>query len=174
LQDADLAAYRLGELVVAGLLGGHRVRAAHAVVVGAQLRPEHREHQQPQRAERQPEPAEHDADHRAARPRGAGAPRPPGCRDAQPDRHRREQQGQHGHVDPASQVAEPERQAEQAEHRQRKRHEAALALAGIGRWQLPPRGQHPSGFRPAATGWLVSGHRPYSALSAEPAVKVIL
>src|SRR5262249_42707007 len=45
LQDADLAADRVGELVVARLLSGHRVRAVHAVVVRVQLRPEHRQDQ---------------------------------------------------------------------------------------------------------------------------------
>jgi Family of unknown function (DUF6350) len=52
LQSADLVADRVGELSAAGLLGGHRVRAAHAAVVRVQLRPEHRQYQQPQGAER--------------------------------------------------------------------------------------------------------------------------
>jgi hypothetical protein len=44
-QHADLAAHRVIQLGAADLLGGHRVRAAHAVGIGVQLRPEHRQHQ---------------------------------------------------------------------------------------------------------------------------------
>src|SRR5207244_12093787 len=87
LQEADLVAHRLGELVVAGMLGGHGVRAAHARVVRAELRPEHGKHEQPERAEREPERAEHDAAHGTARPGRAVAPRPPARHRAEPDRH---------------------------------------------------------------------------------------
>jgi hypothetical protein len=137
---------------MAGLLRRHRVRAAHALVVRAELRPEHDQHEQPEGAEREPERAEHDAADRPARPGGPVAPRPSACHRAEPYRHGGEHQGQHGHEDSAPQVAEPERQAEQAEHGQRQRHQAALAQGGIGRRQLAPRGRHPSGFRPAAAG----------------------
>jgi hypothetical protein len=130
VQDADLAADRVAELGVAGLLSGHRVRAAHAGVVRAQLRPEHREDQQPQHAERQAEPAQHDPADRPARAGRAAAPRPAAGSHAQPDRDHREHQGQDGHVYPAAQVAEPERQAEQAEHAHGERRQRALAQGG--------------------------------------------
>src|SRR4029079_10524006 len=69
LQHAELAADRLGELVVARLLRGHRVRRAHAVVVRVQLRPEHRQPEQRQGADREADAAEHYA---ADRPAGPG------------------------------------------------------------------------------------------------------
>jgi len=47
VQDADLVAHRVGELCMAGLLGGYRIRAVHARVVRVQLRPEQRQYQQP-------------------------------------------------------------------------------------------------------------------------------
>jgi hypothetical protein len=91
LQDADLAADRVVELGAAGLLGGHRIRAAHAVVIRAQLRPEHRQYQQPQHAESEAERAEDDPAGRPARPGGAAAPRPSVGADAEPDRDHGEQ-----------------------------------------------------------------------------------
>ncbi len=127
LQHADLAADRVAELGVARLLGGHRVGAGHAVVVRAQLRPEHHQYQQPHGAEREAESAEHDAAGRPPRPRGAGAPRlsaPPG---AEPDRRHREEQGQHDDVDRAVHVPEPQGQADQAEQAQDQRGQPALA-----------------------------------------------
>jgi Family of unknown function (DUF6350) len=158
LQDADLAADRVGELAVARLLGGHRIRAVHAVVVRAQLRPEHRQYQQPQRTERDAEPAQHDPADRPARPRRAAPPRPAARSDTEPDRRRGEQQGKNGHVQPAAQVAEPECQAQQAQQAQRDRGQGALAQGGVRRRQLPAR-QHPPGRRSAPAGRLVSGHR---------------
>jgi Family of unknown function (DUF6350) len=158
VQDADLAADRVAELSVAGLLGGHRIRAVHAVVVRAQLRPEHRQYQQPQRAEREAEPAEHDPADRPAGPGRAAAPRPATGADAEPDRHYREHQGQDGHEHATAQVAQPQRQAEQAEHAQRERRHGPLPQGRIRRWQLPGR-QHPSRLRATPARWLISGHR---------------
>jgi hypothetical protein len=158
LQHADLAADRFVELGVADLLGGHRVRAAHAVVVGAQLRPEHRQHQQPQRAEREAEPAEHDPGDRPARPGRAAAPRPPARPGAEPDRRRGEHQGHDGHQHAAMQVAESQRQAEQAEHAHRDRRHGPLPQGRVRRWQLPGREQ-PSRLCPAPARRLISGHR---------------
>ena len=158
LQDADLAAHRVGELCVADLLGGHRVRAGHAGGIRAQLRPEHHQDQQPQQAERQAEAAEHDPADRPAWPGRAAAPRPPVDGDAEPDRRHGEQQGQGGHEHAATQVAEPQRQAEQAEHAQRERCQGLLPRGRVGRWQLPG-GQHPSLLCPAPARWLISGHR---------------
>jgi Family of unknown function (DUF6350) len=169
LQDADLAADRVGELGVAGLLFGDRIRAAHAVVVGAQLRPEHRQYQQPQHAEREAEPAEHDPADRPARPGRAAAPRPAVGADAEPDRRRAEQQGHDGHQHAAAQVTQPEGQAHQAEHAQHERRQGLLPQGRVRRWQLPGR-QHSSRLGPAPARWLISGHRFYSALSAEPPV----
>jgi hypothetical protein len=164
LQDADLAADRVGELGVAHLLGGHRIRADHAVGVRAQLRPEHRQNQQPQHAERQTEPAEHDPADRPARPGRAAAPRPAVGDDAEPDRGHGEQQGQDGDEHAAAQVTQPEGQAEQAEHAQRERRQGLLAQGRVRRWQLPGR-QHPSWLCSGPARWLISGHRVYSALS---------
>ena len=158
VQDADLAAHRVGELCVADLLGGHRVRAGHAGGIRAQLRPEHRQDQQPQQAEREAEPAEHDPADRPAWPGRAAAPRPPVDGDAEPHRRHGEQQGQAGHEHAAAQVAEPQRQAEQAEHAQRERRQGLLPRGGVRRWQLPGR-QHPSRLCPAPARWLISGHR---------------
>jgi Family of unknown function (DUF6350) len=158
LQDAELAADRVGELGVAGLLSRHRVRAAYAGVVGVQLRPEHRQHQQPQRAERQAEAAEHDAAGRAAGTGRPAAPGPPVRPAAEPDRRHPEQQRQRGHVDPAVQVAEPQRQPDQAERADGQRGQGMLAYGGIGRRQLLGRRQPPR-LRPAPAWWLVSGHR---------------
>jgi hypothetical protein len=45
LQDADLAADRVGQLGAAGLLRGRRVRAAHAAVIRVQLRPEDQQYE---------------------------------------------------------------------------------------------------------------------------------
>ncbi len=158
VQHADLAAHRVVELGVADLLRGHRVRAAHAAVVRAQLRPEHRQHQQPQRAERQAEPAEHDPGDRPARPGRPAAPRPPARAGAEPDRRRAEHQGHDGHQDAAVQVAEPQRQAEQAEHADRDRRHGPLPQGRVRRWQLPGREQ-PSRLCPAPARRLISGHR---------------
>ena len=158
LQHADLAADRLVELGVADLLGGHGVRAAHAVVVGAQLRPEHRQHQQPQRAEPEAEPAEHDPGDRPARPGRAAAPCPPARPGAEPDRRRGEHQGHDGHQHAAMQVAESQRQAEQAEHAQRDRRHGPLPQDRVRRWQMPGREQ-PSRLCPAPARRLISGHR---------------
>ena len=158
LQHADLAADRLVELGVADLLGGHGVRAAHAVVVGAQLRPEHRQHQQPQRAEPEAEPAEHDPGDRPARPGRAAAPCPPARPGAEPDRRRGEHQGYDGHQHAAMQVAESQRQAEQAEHAHRDRRHGLLPQGRVRRWQLPGREQ-PSRLCPAPARRLISGHR---------------
>ena len=158
LQDADLPAHRVGQLGVAGLLGSHRVRAGHAVGIGAQLRPEHRQDQQPQQAECEAEPAEHDPADRPAWPDRAAAPRPPVDGDAEPHRCHGEQQGQDGHEHAATQVAEPQRQAEQAEHAQRERRQGLLPRGRVGRWQLPGR-QHPSRLCSAPARWLISGHR---------------
>ena len=158
LQHADLAADRLVELGVADLLGGHGVRAAHAVVVGAQLRPEHRQHQQPQRAEPEAEPAEHDPGDRPARPGRAAAPCPPARPGAEPDRRRGEHQGHDGHQHAAMQVAESQRQAEQAEHAHRDRRHGLLPQGRVRRWQLPGREQ-PSRLCPAPARRLISGHR---------------
>jgi hypothetical protein len=159
LQHAELAAHRVGELIVAGLLGRHGGRAAHAGVVRAQLRPEHRQHQQPQRAERQAGRAEHDAADRPPRPGGAAAPGLLARGDPEPDRGQPEQQGEDGHEDPAAQVAEPEYQPEQAEHPQRQGRQRPLAHGGFGGRQRPAGGQHPSRLRPAPARWLISGHR---------------
>jgi hypothetical protein len=158
LQDAHLAADRVTELVMADLLGGHGIRAGHAVVVRVQLRPEHHQYEQPQRAERQAEPAEHGPADRPARPGRAAAPRPAAGADAEPDRQHRERQGQSGHEHAAPQVAQPERQAEQAEHAQRQRHDSPLPQGRVRRWQLPGR-QHSSGSRATPPRWLISGHR---------------
>jgi uncharacterized protein DUF6350 len=158
LQDADLAADRVVELVMADLLGGHGIRGVHAVVVRAQLRPEHRQYQQPQRAERQAEPAQHGPADRPARPGRAAAPRPAAGADAEPDRHRREHQGESGHEPAAPQVAQPQRQADQAEHAQRQRHDAPLPQGRVRRRQLPGR-QHPPRSSATPTRWLISGHR---------------
>jgi hypothetical protein len=157
LQHADLAADRVVELGVADLLGGHGVRAAHTVGVGAQLRPEHRQHQQPQRAEREAEPAEHDPGGRPARPGRAAAPRPPARPGAEPDRRRGEHQGHDGHQHAATQVAESQRQADQAEHAHRDRRHGPLPQGRVRRWQLRGREQ-PSRLRPAPARRLISGH----------------
>ena len=158
VQHADLAAHRVVELGVADLLRGHRVRAAHAGVIGAQRRPEHRQHQQPQRAERQAEPAQHDPGDRPARPGRPAAPRPPARAGAEPDRRRAEHQGHGRHQDAAVQVAEPQRQPEQAEHAQRDRRHGPLPQDRVRRWQLPGREQ-PSRLCPAPARRLISGHR---------------
>jgi hypothetical protein len=158
LQHADLAADRVTELGVADLLGGHGVRAAHAGVVRAQLRPEHRQHQQPQRAEREAEPAEHGAGDRPARPGRAAAPRPPARPGTEPDRRRGEHQGHGGHQHAAMQVAESQRQAEQAEHAHRDRRHGPLPQGRVGRWQLLGREQ-PARLCPAPARRLISGHR---------------
>jgi hypothetical protein len=158
LQDADLAADRVGELGAAGLLGGDRIRGAHAVVVGAQLRPEHRQCQQPQRAEREAEPAEHDPADRPARPGRAAAPRLAVGADAEPDRRHAEQQGHDDHEHAAAQVTQSEGQAHQAEHPHRERRQGLLPQGRVRRWQLPGR-QHPSRLGPALARWLISGHR---------------
>ena len=89
LQHAELAADRVVQLIVADLLGRYGVRAAHAVGVAAQLGPEHRQYQQPQCAEREAEPAEHDPADRPARPGRAAAPGPAAGHDAEAD-------GRHG------------------------------------------------------------------------------
>jgi len=158
LQDAEFAADRVGELGVAGLLSRHRVRAAEAVVIGIQLRPEHRQHQQPQRAERQADAADHDAAGRAARTGRPAAPGLPPRTGAEPDRRPPEHQRQHGHVDPAVQVAEPEGQPDQAERADGQRGQGTLPHGGIGRRQLLGRRQ-PSRLLPAPARRLVSGHR---------------
>jgi len=158
LQHADLAADRVGELGAARLLGGHRIRAAHTVVVRAQLRPEHHHYQQPQRAERETEPAEHDPADRPARPGRATAPRPAVGHDAEPDRGHGEQQGQDGYEHAAAQVTQADSQAEQAEHAQHERRQGLLSQCWVRRWQLPGR-QHPSWLRSAPARWLISGHR---------------
>jgi hypothetical protein len=158
LHEADLAADRVVELGVADLPGGHGVRAAHAVVVGAQLRPEHGQHQQPQRAEREAEPAEDDPGDRPARPGRAAAPRPPARPGAEPDRRRGEHQGHDGHQHAAMQVAEPQHQAEQAEYAHRDRRHGPLPQGRVRRWQLPGREQ-PSRLGPASARRLISGHR---------------
>jgi hypothetical protein len=158
LQHADLAADRLGELSVTRLLGLHGVRAAHAVVVGAQLRPEHGQDDQPQRAERQAEPAEHDPADRPARACRAAAPGPAARPGPEPDGQDGEQQGHDGHEDAAAQVNEPERQPDQAEHAQRERGQGALPQRRIRRRQLPDR-RHPSRLSPAPVRRLISGHR---------------
>jgi len=158
VQHADLAADRIVELGATGLLGGHRIRATHAVVVGVQLRPEHRQYQQPQRAERETQPAEHAPGDRAARPGRAAAPGPPARSGAEPDRGRAEHQGHDGHEHPATQVAEPERQAEQAEHAHRDRRQGALPQGRVRWWQLPGREQ-PSRLCSAPARRLISGHR---------------
>jgi Family of unknown function (DUF6350) len=165
VQDADLAADRVAELRMAGLLGGHRIRAVHAVVVRAQLRPEHHQDQQPQHAEPEAEPAEHDPADRPARPGRAAAARPAVGADAEPDRRYGEQQGQDGHEHAAPQVAQPQRQAEQAEHAQCERRHGPLPQLRVRRRQLPGR-QHSSRLRATPARWLISGHRVYSALSA--------
>jgi Family of unknown function (DUF6350) len=158
LQDADLAADRLVELGVAGLLGGYRIRAAHAVGVRAQLRPEHRQYQQPQHAERQAESAEHDPADRSARPGRAAPARPAVNADPEPDRRPGEQQGQDGHEHAATQVTQPEGQAEEAEHAQRERRQGLLPQGRVWRWQLTGR-QRPSRLSSAPARWLISGHR---------------
>jgi hypothetical protein len=158
LQHAELAADRVVELGVADLLGGHGVRAAHAVVVAAQLRPEHRQHQQPQRAEREAEPAEHDPGDRPARPGRAAAPRPSARPRAEPDGRRGERQGHDGHQHAAMQVAESQRQAEQAEHAHRHRRHGPLPQGRVRRRQRRGREQ-PSRLCPAAARRLISGHR---------------
>ena len=156
LQDAELVADRVGELGMAYLLGRHRIRAAHAVVVRAQLRPEHRQYQQPQRADREAESAQHDPADRPARPGRAAAPRPPAGSAAEPDRRRGEQQGHDDHEHAAAHVTQSEGQPEQAEHAQRERRQGLLPQGRVRRWQLPRR-QHPSLLCPAR--WLISGHR---------------
>ncbi len=171
LQHADLAADRAVELVVADLLGGHRVGAGHAARVGVQLRPEHRQHQQPQRAERQAERPEHDPADRPARPGRAAAARPPAGPDAEPDRRHAEQQGHDGHEHPAADVAQAQRQAQQAEHPQHGRGQRQLPHRRVGRRQLPGREQS-SRLCPAPAGRLISGHRVYSALSGKCLVRV--
>jgi hypothetical protein len=158
LQDAELVADRVAELGAAHLLGRHRIRAVHAVVVRIQLRPEHRQYQQPQRAERQAEPAEYDPAGRPARPGRATAPRLAVDHDAEPDRDHGEQQGQDGHEHAAAHVAQPEGQAEQAEHAQRERRQGLLARGRVWRWQLPGW-QHPRWLGSALARWLISGHR---------------
>jgi hypothetical protein len=158
LQDAELVADRVAELGAAHLLGRHRIRAVHAVVVRIQLRPEHRQYQQPQRAERQAEPAEYDPAGRPARPGRATAPRLAVDHDAEPDRDHGEQQGQDGHEHAAAHVAEPEGQAEQAEHAQRERRQGLLARGRVWRWQLPGW-PHPRWLGSAPAWWLISGHR---------------
>ena len=144
---------------MARLLGGHRIRAAHTRVIRVQLGPEHRQHEQPQRADREAEPAEHDAADRPARPGGAAAPRLGVGGEAEPDRGQREQQSEDRHVDPAVQVAESEHQADQAERAQQQRRQRPLAHGGVGGRQLPASGRHLSRLRPAPARWLVSGHR---------------
>ncbi|HTX27111.1 MAG TPA: DUF6350 family protein [Streptosporangiaceae bacterium] len=139
LQEADLAADRVGELGMARLLSGNRVRAAHAGVISVHLWPEHREDQEPQGTERKAEAAQDDAADGPARPRRTAAPCFPARADAQPDRYHGEHQGQHGYVDSAVQVAKPEREAEQAEHAHRECRQGTLTQGGIGRRQLPGR-----------------------------------
>jgi hypothetical protein len=158
LQDAELVADRVGELGMAGLLRRHRVGGVHAAGVRAQLRPEHRQYQQPQRAERQAEPAEHDPADGPTRPGRAAAPRPAVGSDPEPDRRPREQQGQDGHEHAAAQVTQPEGQADQAEHAQRERNQGLLPQGRVRRRQLPGR-QHPSRLRSTRARRLVSGHR---------------
>jgi hypothetical protein len=158
LQDADLAADRVVELGVTGLLGGDRIRAAHAVVVGTQLRPEHREYQQPQHAEPEAEPAKHDPAGRPARPGCATALRPAAGADAEPDRHHTEQQGHNGHDHAATQVTQSEGQAHQAEHAQRERRQGLLPQGRVWRWQLGGR-QRASRLGATPARWLISGHR---------------
>ena len=158
LQHADLAADRVVELGVAGLLGGHRIRAVHAVGVRAQLRPEHRQYQQPQRADGQAEPAEHDRGERAARPGRAAAPGPAAGADAEPDRRGGEQERHDGHEHAAAHVAEPERQAEQAEHGHHERRQGLLPQSRVRWWQRPAR-PHPSLLCSAPAGGLISSHR---------------
>ena len=84
---------------------------------------------------------------------------------AEPDRRHGEHQGHDGHEYAAAQVAEPERQADQAEHAQRERHDGTLPLRRIGWWQLAGR-LRPPGLVAAPARRLISGHRVYSALSA--------
>jgi hypothetical protein len=158
LQHADLAADRVRELSVTRLLGRHGVRAAHAVVVGAQLRPEHGQDDQPQRAEREAEPAEYDPADRPARACRAAAPGPAVRPGPEPDGQDGEQQGHDGHEGAAAQVTEPERQPDQAEHTQRERGQGALPQRRIRRRQLPDR-KHPSRLDPAPARRLISGHR---------------
>jgi hypothetical protein len=164
LQDADLAADRIGELGTADLLGADRIRRTHAVVVGAQLRPEHRQYQQPQHAEREAEPAEHDPGGRPARPGCATAPRPAAGPDPEPDGRHAEQQGQHDHEHAATQITQPESQARQAEHAQRECRQGLLPQSRIWRWQLAGR-RLSARLGSAPVRWLISGHRVYSALS---------
>ena len=171
LQDADLAADRVGELGVTGLLGGDRIRSAHAVVVRAQLGPEHRQHQQPQHADREAEPAEHDPAGRPARPGRTAAPRLAAGAGTEPDRHRAEQQGHDGHEHAATQVTQSEGQAHQAEHAQRECRQGLLPQGRVWRWQLPGR-QHSSRLGATPARWLISGHRVYSALSGKLPVPV--
>jgi Family of unknown function (DUF6350) len=158
LQEADLAADRVAELGMADLLGGHRIRAVHAVVVRAQLRPEHGQNQQPQQAEREAERAEHDPADRSAGAGRAAAARPAVGAATEPDRRHGEQQGQDGHEHAAAQVAQPQRQAEQAEHAQRERRHGPLPQLRVRRRQLPGR-QHPPLLRATPARWLISGHR---------------
>jgi len=158
LQDADLAADRVGELGAAGLLSGDRIRAVHAVVVGVQLGPEHRQYQQPQHAEREAGPAQHDPAGRPARPGGATAPRPAVGPDAEPDRGHAEEQGQDGHEHAAAQVTQSEGQAHQAEQAQRGRGQRLLPRGRVRRRQLPGR-EHSSRLGSAPARWLISGHR---------------
>jgi hypothetical protein len=172
LHDAELVADRIAELGAAHLLGRHRIRAVHAVVVRVQLCPEHRQYQQPQRAEHQAEPAEHDPADRPAWPRRATAPRPAVDHDAEPDCDRGEQQGQDGYEHTAVHVTQPEGQAEQAEHAQRERRQGLLAQGRVWRWQLPGR-QHSRWLGSAPAWWLISGHLLYSALSGELRIRAL-
>jgi Family of unknown function (DUF6350) len=158
LQDPELVADRVAELGVADLLGRHRIGGAHAVVVRAELRPEHRQYQQPQRAERQAESAEDDPAHRPAGAGRGAAPRPAVRPDPEPDRRRGEQQGQDGHQHTAPQVPQPEGQTGQAEHAQRERRQRLLPQGRVRRWRLAGR-QHPSLLCPVPARRLVSGHR---------------
>ena len=170
-QHADLAADRVVQLSVAGLLSGYRVRAAHAVVVRAQLRPEHGQDQQPQRAEGEAEPAEHDPADRPPRPPRAAAPGPAARPGTEPDRRRGEDQGHDGHQDAAAQVAEPQRQPDQAEQAQRERRQGTLPQRRIGWWQLPGR-PHPSRLGTAPARRLISGHRDLFCLAGCACVPV--
>ena len=171
LQHADLPADRVVQLSVAGLLGGHRVRAAHAAVVRAQLGPEHGQDQQPHRAEGEAEPAEHDPADRPPRPPRAAAPGPAARPGAEPDRRHGEDQGHDGHEYAAAQVAEPQRQPDQAEQAQRERHQGTLPQRRIWWWQLPGR-PHPSRLGTALARRLISGHRDLFCLAGCACVPV--
>jgi hypothetical protein len=132
LPGLDLVGHRPAELMLAGLLGGHRVGAVQAGGVGGQLVPEQRVPDQHDRAEHHAQDAEHGAPHRGARAGAAVAGRPPGRGPAQPGGARADEQRDDDDEDRPAQTA-AQRQAEQAQDAQRHRGPGPLLHGRLGR-----------------------------------------